>query len=161
MPPSGPLSSAPAKMCQSCHVRPVSTYRTAHRWDQVGQREGAAGLTTHAPQAAQADTTLQPQEVPEPQPRQQPLVQERPEPTRRTQAAERTEDAAPLGRTIRNQAEQPGTRPVEAESAAPRSEKIAESDRPRAGSIDPRALTLDPSLFQFRSTLDNPTGVNQ
>ncbi len=44
MPPSGPPSSAPAKMCQSCHVRPVSTYRTAHGWDQVGQREGAAGF---------------------------------------------------------------------------------------------------------------------
>ncbi|PQM22687.1 dehydrogenase [Streptomyces xinghaiensis] len=36
-------------MCQSCHVRAVSTYRTA---EQAGHREGAAGLTTHAPQAA-------------------------------------------------------------------------------------------------------------
>src|SRR4051812_45527905 len=44
-------------MCQSCHVRPVRTYRTAATGqDQVGQREGAAGLTTHTPQAAQAVT---------------------------------------------------------------------------------------------------------
>ena len=43
-----------AKMCQSCHVRAVSTYRTAAQAGQPGHREGAAGLTTHAPQAAQA-----------------------------------------------------------------------------------------------------------
>src|SRR5687767_3302749 len=43
-------------MCQSCHVRPVSTYRTAAQAYQVGKRDGASGLTTHAPQAAQAVT---------------------------------------------------------------------------------------------------------
>lgn len=50
-------------MCQSCHVRAVSTYGTAtHRQTLAGQsgrpghREGAAGLTTHAPQAAQSVT---------------------------------------------------------------------------------------------------------
>src|SRR3954452_20932523 len=55
-PPSGPPRPGPAKMCQSCHVRPVSTYGTATQVGPVGQREGAAGLTTHAPQAAQAVT---------------------------------------------------------------------------------------------------------
>ena len=43
-------------MCQSCHVRAVSTYRTATQAGQPGHREGAAGLTTHAPQAAQSVT---------------------------------------------------------------------------------------------------------
>ncbi|CAM5728385.1 hypothetical protein SGLAM104S_09477 [Streptomyces glaucescens] len=56
MPPSGPPRSGPAKMCQSCHVRPVSTYRTAAQAGPGGAAEGAAGLTTHAPQAAQAVT---------------------------------------------------------------------------------------------------------
>ena len=40
-------------MCQSCHVRAVSTYGTATQRDTEVRREGAAGLTTHARQAAQ------------------------------------------------------------------------------------------------------------
>ncbi|MGK5630508.1 FAD binding domain-containing protein, partial [Streptomyces sp. URMC 123] len=40
-------------MCQSCHVQAVSTYRTAQ---QAGHREGATGLTTHAPRAARTVT---------------------------------------------------------------------------------------------------------
>lgn len=41
-------------MCQSCHVPAGSPYRTAERPELLGDTaEGAAGLTTHAPQAAQ------------------------------------------------------------------------------------------------------------
>lgn len=43
-------------MCQSCLVRPVSTYGTANTGGQPGHREGAVGLTTHAPQTAQSVT---------------------------------------------------------------------------------------------------------
>ncbi len=50
-------------MCQSCHVRPVSTYRTAirrgtgtRRFQAGGSGKGQAGLTTHTPHAPQAVT---------------------------------------------------------------------------------------------------------
>ncbi|EFG64751.1 LOW QUALITY PROTEIN: oxidoreductase, partial [Streptomyces sp. SPB074] len=50
-------------MCQSCHVRPVTTYRTAAQatgGTRPGQREGAAALTTQAPNAAVSlPTTLE------------------------------------------------------------------------------------------------------
>ncbi len=42
-------------MCQSCHVRAVSTYRTAER-NSRDTGEGAAGLTTHAPHASHTVT---------------------------------------------------------------------------------------------------------
>lgn len=151
-------------------VRTSTTFDNAQRTAQSEARRriatmrhnGEAALpTAPEPQVAQAEPVLRTQEIPAEQPRQAPLVDETPQPRRRTQAAVRTEDAAPVGRTVTNAAEQPGARPVEAASDPPQSERISAEDRPRAGSIDPRALTLDPSLFQFRSTLDNPTGVNQ
>ncbi len=46
-------------MCHSFHVRAVSTYGTANKAGQPGQpghREGAAGLTTHAPRTAHSVT---------------------------------------------------------------------------------------------------------
>lgn len=42
-------------MCQSCHVRAGSTYRTAER-NCRDTGEGAAGLTTHAPHASHTVT---------------------------------------------------------------------------------------------------------